>query len=415
MSSSVLRRQIQQQLHRAASPDLDPREWTSTLRIAGLFAGIGGFEIGLAAAGHRATLLCEKDDSATTVLHSHFHDCDYAGDIRQLLNLPTADVLTAGFPCQDLSQVGGTMGIEGTHSALVTEVFRLVGNVNGAPRWVVLENVPFMLHLDRARAIRFVVANLEKLGFHWAYRIVDTRSFGLPQRRRRVFILASRERDPRDVLLTDDAPHGGFPSGEGRYAGFYWTEGTRGIGWAEDGVPPLKGGSGVGIPAPPAIWDRERRILITPDIRDAERLQGFPAGWTACVQREGIRWKLVGNAVSVPVAEWLGQRLSNPGRYSDAKDSELTVGGAWPSAAWGLEGRVYASSVSEWPVCRPYQHLEQFLRYPGRLLSERATAGFLQRARSSRLRFEDGFLTDVEHHLERARAKIPSGLRCPST
>jgi DNA (cytosine-5)-methyltransferase 1 len=100
--------------------------------------------------------------------------------------------------------------------------------------------------------------------------------------------------------------------------GFYWTEGLRGLGWAVDAVPTLKGGSSVGIPSPPGVWRRgvgDGPAIITPDVRDAERLQGFAAGWTEPAvedprRRNGPRWKLVGNAVSVPVARWLGDRLA---------------------------------------------------------------------------------------------------------
>ena len=84
--------------------------------------------------------------------------------------------------------------------------------------------------------------------------------------------------------------------------GFYWTEGLRGLGWAIDAVPTLKGGSTLGIPSPPAIWIQGQRTSPTnPDIRDAERLQGFPSDWTEVARENGgrgARWKLVGNAVS---------------------------------------------------------------------------------------------------------------------
>src|SRR5690606_35704194 len=78
--------------------------------------------------------------------------------------------------------------------------------------------------------------------------------------------------------------------------GFYWTEGIRGLGAAVDAVPTLKGGSTIGIPSSPAILLPNGRV-VTPDIRDAERLQGFPADWTQpaeTVARKSVRWKLVG-------------------------------------------------------------------------------------------------------------------------
>src|SRR5262249_48118459 len=148
-------------------------------------------------------------------------------------------------------------------------------------RWLVLENVPFMLQLDRGRAMAYLVHELERRGLHWAYRVVDARSFGLPQRRRRVLLVASRDADPSPILFGQDAGEREFAD-DGRSAcGFYWTEGLRGLGWAIDGVPTLKGGSTIGIPSPPAIWRRSSGAIVLPAIEDAERLQGFEPGWTS--------------------------------------------------------------------------------------------------------------------------------------
>src|SRR6202011_4718070 len=107
-------------------------------------------------------------------------------------------------------------------------------------------------------------------------------------------LLASRTEDPRPVLLDEDAGEAERNLLEDSVCGFYWTEGLRGLGWAVDAVPTLKGGSGIGIPSPPAMWRKGLRIpLHTPDIRDAERLQGFPVDWTAVAPeqgRKGTRW-----------------------------------------------------------------------------------------------------------------------------
>src|SRR5262249_7234842 len=91
-----------------------------------------------------------------------------------------------------------------------------------------------MLFLDRGRALRQVLWRLERLGYHWAYRIVDSRAFGLPQRRERVFILATTKGDPRDVLLSDDVGNGMRPriNGHAVPIRFYWTEGNKGMGIA---------------------------------------------------------------------------------------------------------------------------------------------------------------------------------------
>jgi len=374
------------------------------LSVAGLFAGIGGIEVGLHAAGHKTVLLCEIEQSAQRVLLEHFPRVPLVGDVRELIALPEAELCAAGFPCQDLSQAGRTAGIQGDHSGLVSEVFRLLAASN--PRWLLLENVPFMLQLDRGEAMRFLTRSLEQLGFKWAYRVVDARAFGLPQRRQRVLLLASRSEDPREVLFAGDEGEPSWPEPSEVACGFYWTEGSKGLGWAIDAVPTLKGGSTIGIPSPPAIRFPDGFIGV-PEIRDAERLQGFEADWTAPAvengTRKGARWKLVGNAVNVPVARWIGHRLLAPEAYNGSRDEELADGSAWPRAAWGADGRAWRADVSPWPVQESYQHLVDFLEYEVAPLSARATEGFLRRARESTLRFAPGFLDAVGAHLDRMR------------
>jgi DNA (cytosine-5)-methyltransferase 1 len=375
-----------------------------TLRSAGLFAGIGGLELGLARAGHETALLCEIDRAARAVLQARFPDVPLTEDVRLLDSLPSGtDLLVAGFPCQDLSQAGRTAGIEGSRSGLVGEVFRLITKQR-VPH-VLLENVPFMLQLSQGRALEVIVASLESLGYRWAYRVVDTRAFGLPQRRERVFLLASLEEDPRRVLFADDAGEPAALEGTHRTVacGFYWTEGIRGLGWAVDAVPTLKGGSTIGIPSPPAIVFPSG-LVGKPDVRDAERMQGFAPDWTQpaeSVVRAGHRWHLVGNAVTVDVAAWIGGRLARPGDYDALGDRSLEPGNPWPRAAWNLGQGRFAADVSAWPEQRPRTHLHEFLNFPVAPLSPRATAGFLARTATGSLRFPSGFLDDVRRHLVR--------------
>ena len=324
------------------------------------------------------------------------------------------------FPLRPFSCTFGTAlaGIDGSRSGLVGEAFRLIERHR--IDWVLVENVPFMLHLGGGRAMEVIASSFEKLGYSWAYRTVDARAFGLPQRRKRVYFVASRDGDPRTVLFADEADETNEKARATTTVacGFFWTEGIRGLGWAVDATPTLKGGSGLGIPSAPAILLPDGRVVM-PDIRDAERLQGFPPDWTLPAEeiaKAGTRWKLVGNAVSVPVSEWLGHRLANPGPVADFGQHRVE-GARWPSAAWNVgDGRI-AVDASQWPVQRPYQSLEAFLRYEPRLLSGRATRGFLSRTARGRLRFPDGFLEAVDAHrvrMERAESSYPQPRTAPS-
>lgn len=370
----------------------------------GLFAGIGGIELGLSRAGHRTMMICEIDPGAREVLKRRF-DMHVEPDVRKLGAFPKVDLIAAGFPCQDLSQAGRTAGIAGKQSRLIGEVFKRLRSRANGPRWLLLENVPFMLQLQRGKAMRYLVDELEELGFTWAYRVVNALAFGVPQRRQRVLLLASRSEDPRPVLFGCDAGENSPTFSRTRLCGFYWTEGLRGLGWAVDAVPTLKGGSTIGIPSPPAIWDPQDGSITTPDLRDAERLQGFAEDWTAPAAdasgvRHSHRWKLVGNAVSVSVAEWIGRRLVDPTGEAPVGIA-LKRGVSWPRAAWGHKGSVYAVDVSTFPVREEVPSLREFLRFPRIPLSHRAANGFLSRALVSGLKFENGFLEDVRRHAER--------------
>ena len=379
--------------------------------VTALFAGIGGLELGLSSSGHTTTLLCEIDETAAAVLKNRFEDVPCVPDVRDrkklLLNIDTAsDLLTAGFPCTDLSQAGLTQGFAGKQSGLIVDVLDLLEERPFDS--VLIENVPNWRVLHSGLYLRTVLDRLELLGYRWAYRIVDAMAFGLPQRRQRVFLFASKVRDPREVLF-----HGNQTPDEPEFClrkaahGFYWTEGNRGLGWGEDCVPTLKGGSGLGIPSAPAILLPNGRV-VTPDIRDAERLQGFPAGWTRIAgatngSQERKRWRLVGNAVNVEVARWIGKNLLTSRRFDGEVGVPLSDSGSLPNAAWFDGERRYRVDLSPWPVRWARKSLAEFLRFPGKDLSYRATQGFYSRADQSSLRFVDGFLPAVKAHLERMR------------
>ena len=376
---------------------------SDSFSVAGLFAGIGGIEAGLQDSGGHTELLCEWWEPAQAVLADRFAGVPLVGDVRHLDRLPDVDLVTAGFPCTDLSQAGRTKGITGEASGLVGEVFRLL-ETQRVPL-LMLENVRNMLVLDKGEAMRFLVDELEALGYRWAYWLVDSRFTGVPQRRQRVIFLASQDLDPCSVLFADEA---GDPPDDGfcdDLYGFYWTEGLRGLGWARDAAPTLKGGSGIGIPSPPAIWNRggtvDRRI-VTPRIEEAEELQGFARGWNEPANEvsrsKDTRWKLVGNAVATGVARWVGDRLLAPGEPV-VEGRPLERGERWPTAAYGAAGTAWAVEMSFWPRHEEYRHLSGIVdvdREPP--LSARAGAGFHSRAQRRSLNFVDEFIEDVAEH-----------------
>lgn len=166
------------------------------MNTIGLFAGIGGIEHGLAQGGMTIVQLCEIMPEARCVLQSHYPNIHIDGDVTQLLDLAPADLLAGGFPCQNLSIAGNKRGITGEQSSLVNEIFRLIEN-NRHPQFVLIENVANILSLNKGEAISLITQRLSGYGYQWAYRLVDPRSFGIPQRRPRFIFLASNIIHPK--------------------------------------------------------------------------------------------------------------------------------------------------------------------------------------------------------------------------
>ena len=372
---------------------------SSTMSVTGLFAGIGGFEVAFGQVGIESNLLVEIDCDARIVLGKRFPDVALESDILDLEDLPKdTTILTCGFPCQNLSMAGDKSGIEGKKSGTVRKMLELIGQ-SDVPT-VVIENVCFMLQLDAGKAIRWLADEFEKLGYDWAYRVLNTRGFGLPQRRRRVYLVASRALDPRTVLFADEQP---VEKTRGKRdltkpLGFYWTEGRSGLGLTVDGVPPLKVGSGLGIPSAPAVLFEDGEVLM-PSIEACERLQGFDAKWTAVsnkrTAKRGARWSMVGNAVSVPVAEWVAKRILDPGDVHHFEEFPLTPDHRWPTAAWCVGGRRVGVVASDKPVSFPVRSIRDFRDSTWNRLSHRALGGFIRRAEEGRLRMPKGFLESL--------------------
>lgn len=367
-----------------------------------LFSGIGGFEAGFSQAGITTKLMCEKDPSAQAVLRSHFPDSDLFDDVVELKQLPECSIVVGGWPCQDLSQAGRMAGLNGPQSSLVSEVFRLLDASPRKPNAVLLENVAFALSLKQGESVRHVTTELAARGYRWAYRILDTREFGLPHRRRRIFICGMLEGDPGGFLFEglDRAP---AENVEPMDVGFYWTEGNRGVGWTVNAFPPLKGGSGLHIPSPPALWNIESGLIRTPSVEDAERLQGFPAHWTLAARdfKRGDRgrWRLIGNAVSVPVAAWLASRLvaptSKPVDYDEGIETRVKHVAAFGGPSMPTR---YLSGTSEGPANPKHVSVAEFGLLDAASLSKRAAEGFLRRYMRSGLIKRHDFAEALANH-----------------
>ena len=367
---------------------------TSALNVFSLFSGIGGAECGLHIAGHRAIGFCEICPSANAILRRQFPDAElWHTDIRNLTRLPPVDVVTAGFPCTDLSVMGKRRGVHGPDSGLVRECLRLIAQ-SPKPRWVIFENVPFMLQLDQGEAIRVIITALENANYIWAYRVVNTLTW-LPQHRRRVFIVASPSCDPRFLFAGNYAYN---PPADPSHYGFYPNEGRVSIGWIPNASPTLKGVGYLGLHKSPAQWSPAKNTYTYPSVNDAEMLQGFPVGWTEGLS-DADRFNALGNAISVPVMQWIGEMLCDPPCGEGSPSRKLSASDPWPSSAWGREGERFAVETTEFPV-EPPRHEVVF---GGDEVTQRALQGFRRRTLKSRVRFHPGFLDAVDDYLRALR------------
>jgi DNA (cytosine-5)-methyltransferase 1 len=156
------------------------------LTVGSLFAGIGGFDLGLERAGMRSVWQCEIDPFCQRVLAKHWPDVLRVPDIRAVGagTVPYVDVIAGGFPCQDLSSIGKRAGIDGPRSGLWSEYARVVGELR--PRYVLVENVAAL----RYRGLDRVVGDLAALGYDAEWRCIRASDVGAPHRRDRLWLVA---------------------------------------------------------------------------------------------------------------------------------------------------------------------------------------------------------------------------------
>ena len=163
------------------------------------FSGIGGFRRGFELCGMRCAGHCEIDrhaDRSYRAIHDVKEDEWYAADIRTVrpADLPRADLWAGGFPCQDISVAGRQRGLDGARSGLFFEVVRLLKGQGpeDRPTWIVLENVKNLLSVHKGWDFAAVLDTLASLGYHIEYGLLNSKYFGPPQNRERVYVVACR-------------------------------------------------------------------------------------------------------------------------------------------------------------------------------------------------------------------------------
>jgi DNA (cytosine-5)-methyltransferase 1 len=191
------------------------------MKAVSLFAGIGGFDLALERAGVDVIASVEIDKHARKVLAKRFPKTHLLEDVQEVtgehlfkLGFDSNGVIVGGFPCQDLSHAGKRAGLAGARSGLFWEICRLLDETKA--KYFILENVPGLLSSNGGADMEAVIGALVERGYGVAYRVLDAQYFGVPQRRRRVFIVGSlgdSGREPAEILDL-------FESGAG-----YLTEG----------------------------------------------------------------------------------------------------------------------------------------------------------------------------------------------
>ena len=307
------------------------------MKYISLFAGIGGFDLALNRLGHECVWANEWDKYAAQIYDKNF--CGgrllprqgevlsggvanitggQAGlesiDTRDLRTVPTSeipdhDLLVGGFPCQAFSIAGKRRGFEDTRGTLFWDIARILKDKH--PSYFILENVKGLLSHNGGSTFKTIISTLAELGYDLEWQVLNSKNFGVPQNRERVFIVGHTRGQPRPEVFPIGG--GGEKNNETRISktirsGYY----KQGFGSQMiDSIAHTvrNGGRASGIDKK-QNWDsyevggRIRRLTPT----ECERLQGFPDGWT-----EGIsdtqRYKCLGNAVTVNVVYEVAKRL----------------------------------------------------------------------------------------------------------
>jgi len=330
------------------------------MRYFSMFSGIGGFELGIRQAEikskdssnsksgtsqHLRRSLCigfsEINKYAIQIYKKHFKGHKNYGNARDIVweQVPDFDFLVAGFPCQSFSIAGKRGGFDDTRGTLFFEIARALSVKR--PKLCLLENVKGLLSHDKGATFGTILATLSDLGYFLQWQVLNSKDFGVPQNRERVFLIGHLRGTSRpEVFPLSQSSKGNLKySGgvisareqwlkDGKTNSRNFSQGQR-I-YSEEGISQTLAGNaggqggktglyqidkinravragGRGSKTEKHRWDLVGGIRrLTPT--ECERLQGFPDGWTEGVS-DTQRYKCLGNAVTVNVVQAIIARL----------------------------------------------------------------------------------------------------------
>lgn len=300
---------------------------TEVPTVASFFAGIGGFDLGFERAGFSVEVQCEINSFCIDILNKHWPEVKRLNDIREVkrADVPTVDVWTGGFPCQDVSlaRMGPRAGLRGKRSGLFYEYARLIGEC--LPRVIVLENVPGLLSSHGGRDFEIIIRTLADLGYGVGWRVLNSKYFGVPQSRQRVYIVGCYRdgQSAGEILFEPERRSGndaaGRQNGQESVSPFKKSFGDPSKGPVVQGLAYCL----YACSARHTGTDWSRTYVTYPDGRvrrltpnECEGIQGFPKDWTLpdnppddVESLDTLRYTALGNAVSVPTVEWLARRI----------------------------------------------------------------------------------------------------------
>jgi DNA (cytosine-5)-methyltransferase 1 len=307
------------------------------VRYLSVCSGIEAATVAWKPLGWEAVSFSEIEPYCNALLAHHYQDTPNLGDMMEIeTDGLSADVLVGGTPCTSFSVAGLRKGLDDPRGQLALGFLGIADRLR--PTWVVWENVPGVLSSNSGRDFGSFLGALVKCGYGFAYRILDAQYFGVPQRRRRVFVVGhlgdwrpaaavlferscmsgnpapSREPGSRVADLTSNGVGTcGADDNQGQAGhliAFNWQSGgSKGMLSARESHTDALSSNQT-----PAVCCEARVRRLTP--RECERLQGFPDDYTLIPYRgklakDGPRYRALGNSIAVPVLRWIGERIDS--------------------------------------------------------------------------------------------------------